>query len=147
MELLESSPCTESCAVPFYNWILLPGFGFPIDCNFVVGLSWRVAVQRWPRVWRCWRQSLSLPILSLCSLVCTLRLILVCHVIAFHPSNFELLTSCSGVLSLLLSFLCSPRSCFLTGCAKFNCASERVTFKPGGRRTRFLSTPCLALCV
>ncbi|XP_052645048.1 serine/threonine-protein kinase WNK1 isoform X11 [Harpia harpyja] len=31
------------------------------------------------------------------------------------------------------------------GCAKFNCASERVTFKPGGRRTRFLSTPCLAL--
>uniref|UniRef100_A0A4X1UJ71 non-specific serine/threonine protein kinase n=1 Tax=Sus scrofa TaxID=9823 RepID=A0A4X1UJ71_PIG len=33
------------------------------------------------------------------------------------------------------------------GCAKFNCASEQVTFKPGGRRTRFLSTPCLALCV
>nr|XP_055137125.1 serine/threonine-protein kinase WNK1 isoform X10 [Symphalangus syndactylus] len=31
------------------------------------------------------------------------------------------------------------------GCAKFNCASEQVTFKPGGRRTRFLSTPCLAL--
>ncbi|XP_013918509.1 PREDICTED: serine/threonine-protein kinase WNK1 isoform X11 [Thamnophis sirtalis] len=31
------------------------------------------------------------------------------------------------------------------GCVKFNCASERVTFKPGGRRTRFLSTPCLAL--
>ncbi|XP_050773822.1 serine/threonine-protein kinase WNK1 isoform X6 [Gopherus flavomarginatus] len=31
------------------------------------------------------------------------------------------------------------------GCAKFNCASERVMFKPGGRRTRFLSTPCLAL--
>uniref|UniRef100_A0A452GRR2 non-specific serine/threonine protein kinase n=1 Tax=Gopherus agassizii TaxID=38772 RepID=A0A452GRR2_9SAUR len=26
------------------------------------------------------------------------------------------------------------------GCAKFNCASERVTFKPGGRRTRFLRT-------
>ncbi|NIG60279.1 serine/threonine-protein kinase WNK1 [Pontoporia blainvillei] len=24
------------------------------------------------------------------------------------------------------------------GCAKFNCASEQVTFKPGGRRTRFL---------
>ncbi|XP_053263099.1 serine/threonine-protein kinase WNK1 isoform X12 [Podarcis raffonei] len=31
------------------------------------------------------------------------------------------------------------------GCVKFNCASERVTFKPVGRRTRFLSTPCLAL--
>ncbi|XP_064334957.1 serine/threonine-protein kinase WNK1 isoform X13 [Camelus dromedarius] len=31
------------------------------------------------------------------------------------------------------------------GCAKFNCTSEQVTFKPGGRRTRFLSTPCLAL--
>uniref|UniRef100_A0A673UN64 non-specific serine/threonine protein kinase n=1 Tax=Suricata suricatta TaxID=37032 RepID=A0A673UN64_SURSU len=26
------------------------------------------------------------------------------------------------------------------GCAKFNCASEQVTFKPGGRRTRFLRT-------
>ncbi|XP_073176479.1 serine/threonine-protein kinase WNK1 isoform X2 [Lepidochelys kempii] len=25
------------------------------------------------------------------------------------------------------------------GCAKFNCASEQVTFKPGGRRTRFLN--------
>ncbi|XP_054370918.1 serine/threonine-protein kinase WNK1 isoform X14 [Molothrus ater] len=49
------------------------------------------------------------------------------------------------VVFCLLSFLCSPCSCFLTGCAKFNCASERVTFKPGGRRTRFLSTPCLAL--
>nr|XP_055137124.1 serine/threonine-protein kinase WNK1 isoform X9 [Symphalangus syndactylus] len=27
------------------------------------------------------------------------------------------------------------------GCAKFNCASEQVTFKPGGRRTRFLMCP------
>ncbi|XP_016299595.1 serine/threonine-protein kinase WNK1 isoform X7 [Sinocyclocheilus anshuiensis] len=33
----------------------------------------------------------------------------------------------------------------LPGCVKFSCGSERVTFKPGGRRTRFLSTPCLAL--
>ncbi|XP_056656736.1 serine/threonine-protein kinase WNK1 isoform X5 [Monodelphis domestica] len=38
------------------------------------------------------------------------------------------------------------------GCAKFNCASERVTFKPGGRRTRFLRKmvkkvcPCNQLC-
>ncbi|XP_044137320.1 serine/threonine-protein kinase WNK1 isoform X4 [Bufo gargarizans] len=31
------------------------------------------------------------------------------------------------------------------GWAKFNCASERVSFKVAGRRTRFLSTPCLAL--
>ncbi|MEE6478089.1 hypothetical protein FKM82_011728 [Ascaphus truei] len=33
------------------------------------------------------------------------------------------------------------------GWAKFNCAPERVSFKVAGRRTRFLSTPCLALCV
>uniref|UniRef100_A0A7N4PI27 non-specific serine/threonine protein kinase n=1 Tax=Sarcophilus harrisii TaxID=9305 RepID=A0A7N4PI27_SARHA len=39
------------------------------------------------------------------------------------------------------------------GCAKFNCASERVTFKPGGRRTRFLRKmvkkvcPCNQLCM
>ncbi|XP_034983325.1 serine/threonine-protein kinase WNK1 isoform X9 [Zootoca vivipara] len=38
------------------------------------------------------------------------------------------------------------------GCVKFNCASERVTFKPGGRRTRFLRKmvkkvcPCNQLC-
>ncbi|XP_041441886.1 serine/threonine-protein kinase WNK1 isoform X10 [Xenopus laevis] len=31
------------------------------------------------------------------------------------------------------------------GSAKFNCASERVSFKMAGSRTRFLSTPCLAL--
>ncbi|XP_032893424.1 serine/threonine-protein kinase WNK1 isoform X11 [Amblyraja radiata] len=31
------------------------------------------------------------------------------------------------------------------GSAAFHCASEQVTFKLGGRRTRFLSTPCLAL--
>ncbi|XP_043565234.1 serine/threonine-protein kinase WNK1 isoform X12 [Chiloscyllium plagiosum] len=31
------------------------------------------------------------------------------------------------------------------GSASFHCASEQVTFKLGGRRTRFLSTPCLAL--
>lgn len=38
LELLESSPCIQSCAVPFKNWVLLPGFGFPIDCNFIIGL-------------------------------------------------------------------------------------------------------------
>nr|XP_054595676.1 serine/threonine-protein kinase WNK1 isoform X16 [Nothobranchius furzeri] len=31
------------------------------------------------------------------------------------------------------------------GCVKFSWGSERLAFKPGGRRTRFLSTPCLAL--
>ncbi|XP_017904143.1 PREDICTED: serine/threonine-protein kinase WNK1 isoform X1 [Capra hircus] len=39
------------------------------------------------------------------------------------------------------------------GCAKFNCASEQVTFKAGGRRTRFLRKmvkkvcPCNQLCM
>uniref|UniRef100_W5NJY6 non-specific serine/threonine protein kinase n=1 Tax=Lepisosteus oculatus TaxID=7918 RepID=W5NJY6_LEPOC len=38
------------------------------------------------------------------------------------------------------------------GCVKFSCVSERVTFKPGGRRTRFLRKmvkkvcPCNQLC-
>ncbi|XP_049330997.1 serine/threonine-protein kinase WNK1 isoform X5 [Astyanax mexicanus] len=42
--------------------------------------------------------------------------------------------------------LSAPSLCIATqGCVKFSCGSERVTFKPGGRRTRFLSTPCLAL--
>ncbi|XP_072915353.1 serine/threonine-protein kinase WNK1-like isoform X13 [Hemitrygon akajei] len=36
-------------------------------------------------------------------------------------------------------------SCTGQGSAAFHCASEQVTFKLGGRRTRFLSTPCLAL--
>ncbi|XP_062914126.1 serine/threonine-protein kinase WNK1 isoform X5 [Mobula hypostoma] len=35
--------------------------------------------------------------------------------------------------------------CTGQGSAAFHCASEQVTFKLGGRRTRFLSTPCLAL--
>ncbi len=69
--------------------------------------------------------------------------------------SLSLLSAPSLSLSLSLSvclFLFST-SLFLfpsfctTGCVKFSCGSERVTFKPGGRRTRFLSTPCLALCV
>ncbi|XP_026876338.2 serine/threonine-protein kinase WNK1 isoform X6 [Electrophorus electricus] len=37
--------------------------------------------------------------------------------------------------------LSAPSLCVLTqGCVKFSCGSERVTFKPGGRRTRFLRT-------
>lgn len=141
-ELLESS--LQGYTVPFSNGILLSGSSCPVDCNPVVGY-WKVTLPTHPNVWRCWKES-SLCILSAYSSVRTLRLT-VCHVNAFHLSNLKLLTSCSGVVSLLLSFLCSSRFCFPTGCAKFNCASERVTFKPGGRRTRFLSTPCLALCV
>uniref|UniRef100_A0A3B4C1M2 non-specific serine/threonine protein kinase n=1 Tax=Pygocentrus nattereri TaxID=42514 RepID=A0A3B4C1M2_PYGNA len=37
--------------------------------------------------------------------------------------------------------LSAPSLCVATqGCVKFSCGSERVTFKPGGRRTRFLRT-------
>lgn len=50
------------------------------------------------------------------------------------------------LLLLSISLFLFPSFC-TTGCVKFSCGSERVTFKPGGRRTRFLSTPCLALCV
>ncbi|XP_026876336.2 serine/threonine-protein kinase WNK1 isoform X4 [Electrophorus electricus] len=49
--------------------------------------------------------------------------------------------------------LSAPSLCVLTqGCVKFSCGSERVTFKPGGRRTRFLRKmvkkvcPCNQLC-
>ncbi|KAG9280204.1 serine/threonine-protein kinase WNK1 [Astyanax mexicanus] len=49
--------------------------------------------------------------------------------------------------------LSAPSLCIATqGCVKFNCGSERVTFKPGGRRTRFLRKmvkkvcPCNQLC-
>ncbi|XP_061920942.1 serine/threonine-protein kinase WNK1 isoform X19 [Entelurus aequoreus] len=42
--------------------------------------------------------------------------------------------------------LCAPSLCAPTpGCVKFSWGSERLAFKPGSRRTRFLSTPCLAL--
>lgn len=34
-----------------------------------------------------------------------------------------------------------------SGCVKLTWGSERLALKPGGRRTRFLSTPRLALCV
>uniref|UniRef100_A0A3B4C2E2 non-specific serine/threonine protein kinase n=1 Tax=Pygocentrus nattereri TaxID=42514 RepID=A0A3B4C2E2_PYGNA len=49
--------------------------------------------------------------------------------------------------------LSAPSLCVATqGCVKFSCGSERVTFKPGGRRTRFLRKmvkkvcPCNQLC-
>lgn len=49
-------------------------------------------------------------------------------------------------LLLLLRLLFFPFS-LSSGCVKFSWGLERLAFKPGGRRTRFLSTPCLALCV
>ncbi|NXA18078.1 WNK1 kinase, partial [Ibidorhyncha struthersii] len=57
------------------------------------------------------------------------------------PSSENLYSAFTSDGALSVPSLSAPGQ----GCAKFNCASERVTFKPGGRRTRFLSTPCLAL--
>ncbi|NXM76175.1 WNK1 kinase, partial [Serilophus lunatus] len=57
------------------------------------------------------------------------------------PSTENLYSAFTSDGALSVPSLSAPGQ----GCAKFNCASERVTFKPGGRRTRFLSTPCLAL--
>ncbi|NXF06356.1 WNK1 kinase, partial [Smithornis capensis] len=57
------------------------------------------------------------------------------------PSSENLYSAFTSDGALSVPSLSAPGQ----GCAKFNCASERVTFKPAGRRTRFLSTPCLAL--
>ncbi|XP_066864599.1 serine/threonine-protein kinase WNK1 isoform X22 [Kogia breviceps] len=57
------------------------------------------------------------------------------------PSSDNLYSAFTSDGALSVPSLSAPGQ----GCAKFNCASEQVTFKPGGRRTRFLSTPCLAL--
>ncbi|XP_048862666.1 serine/threonine-protein kinase WNK1 isoform X9 [Brienomyrus brachyistius] len=57
------------------------------------------------------------------------------------PSSENLCSTCTSEAALSVPSLCGPTQ----GCVKFSCGSERVTFKPGGRRTRFLSTPCLAL--
>ncbi|NXQ25352.1 WNK1 kinase, partial [Alaudala cheleensis] len=57
------------------------------------------------------------------------------------PSSENLYSAFTSEGALSVPSLSAPGQ----GCAKFNCAAERVTFKPGGRRTRFLSTPCLAL--
>ncbi|NXW85727.1 WNK1 kinase, partial [Alopecoenas beccarii] len=57
------------------------------------------------------------------------------------PSSENLYSAFTSDGALSVPSLSAPGQ----GCAKFNCASDRVTFKPGGRRTRFLSTPCLAL--
>ncbi|XP_059539902.1 serine/threonine-protein kinase WNK1 isoform X2 [Myotis daubentonii] len=57
------------------------------------------------------------------------------------PSSDNLYSAFTSDGAISVPSLSAPSQ----GCAKFNCASEQVTFKPGGRRTRFLSTPCLAL--
>ncbi|XP_034169164.1 serine/threonine-protein kinase WNK1 isoform X22 [Pangasianodon hypophthalmus] len=57
------------------------------------------------------------------------------------PSSENLYSAYTSDATLSAPSLCLPTH----GCVKFTCGSERVTFKPGGRRTRFLSTPCLAL--
>lgn len=75
-----------------------------------------------------------------------------CHYIAFLLIFFSSL--CVDTFTCLLfpiiflsPFSPLPPSFLSSGCLKFNWGSERLAFKPGGRRTRFLSTPCLALCV
>ncbi|XP_028809560.1 serine/threonine-protein kinase WNK1 isoform X14 [Denticeps clupeoides] len=57
------------------------------------------------------------------------------------PSSENLCSAYTSDAALSVPSLYAPTQ----GCVKFSCGSERVTFKPGGRRTRFLSTPCLAL--
>ncbi|XP_051546882.1 serine/threonine-protein kinase WNK1-like isoform X11 [Myxocyprinus asiaticus] len=60
---------------------------------------------------------------------------------SFKPSNENICSAYTSDATLSAPSLCVTSQ----GCVKFSCGSERVTFKPGGRRTRFLSTPCLAL--
>ncbi|CAL8322854.1 unnamed protein product [Lota lota] len=57
------------------------------------------------------------------------------------PSSDNLYSACTSDGALSVPSLCAPTP----GCVKFSWGSERLAFKPGGRRTRFLSTPCLAL--
>uniref|UniRef100_A0A8C8DCG3 non-specific serine/threonine protein kinase n=1 Tax=Oryzias sinensis TaxID=183150 RepID=A0A8C8DCG3_9TELE len=57
------------------------------------------------------------------------------------PSSDILCSTYTSDAALSVPSLCAPSP----GCAKFSWGSERLAFKPGGRRTRFLSTPCLAL--
>ncbi|XP_056089443.1 serine/threonine-protein kinase WNK1 isoform X4 [Rhinichthys klamathensis goyatoka] len=52
------------------------------------------------------------------------------------PSNENLCSVYTSDATLSAPSLCVTSQ----GCVKFSCGSERVTFKPGGRRTRFLRT-------
>ncbi|XP_036108418.1 serine/threonine-protein kinase WNK1 isoform X3 [Molossus molossus] len=64
------------------------------------------------------------------------------------PSSDNLYSAFTSEGAISVPSLSAPGQ----GCAKFNCASEQVTFKPGGRRTRFLRKmvkkvcPCNQLC-
>ncbi|KAG7455822.1 hypothetical protein MATL_G00245100 [Megalops atlanticus] len=64
------------------------------------------------------------------------------------PSSENLCSTYTSDAALSMPSLCAPTQ----GCVKFSCGSERVTFKPGGRRTRFLRKmvkkvcPCNQLC-
>ncbi|MBN3287750.1 WNK1 kinase, partial [Polyodon spathula] len=64
-----------------------------------------------------------------------------CQLLKPSPSSENLCSSYTSDVALSMPSLSVP----VQGCAKFSCGSERVTFKTGGRRMRFLSTPCLAL--
>ncbi|XP_030627584.1 serine/threonine-protein kinase WNK1 [Chanos chanos] len=64
------------------------------------------------------------------------------------PSSENLCSTYTSDAALSAPSLCAPTQ----GCVKFSCGSERVSFKPGGRRTRFLRKmvkkvcPCNQLC-
>ncbi|MGH0116560.1 UNVERIFIED_CONTAM: hypothetical protein FKN15_014760 [Acipenser sinensis] len=64
-----------------------------------------------------------------------------CQPLKPSPSSEKLCSAYTSDTALSVPSLSAQAQ----GCAKFSCGSERVTFKTGGRRTRFLSTPCLAL--
>ncbi|XP_054656503.1 serine/threonine-protein kinase WNK1 isoform X5 [Dunckerocampus dactyliophorus] len=75
------------------------------------------------------------------------------------PSSDNLCSAYTSEAALSVPSLCAPTPGINTAkkpkqdfmeplhasCVKFSWGSERLPFKPGGRRTRFLSTPCLAL--
>ncbi|XP_061523682.1 serine/threonine-protein kinase WNK1 isoform X12 [Phycodurus eques] len=57
------------------------------------------------------------------------------------PSSDILCSTYTSSAALSVPSLCATTP----GCVKLSWGSERLAFKPVGRRTRFLSTPCLAL--
>ncbi|XP_010793775.1 serine/threonine-protein kinase WNK1-like [Notothenia coriiceps] len=64
------------------------------------------------------------------------------------PSSNNVCSACTSDTALSVPSLCAPTP----GCVKFSWGSERLAFKPGGRRTRFLRKmvkkvcPCNQLC-
>ncbi|XP_033889596.3 serine/threonine-protein kinase WNK1 isoform X4 [Acipenser ruthenus] len=59
-----------------------------------------------------------------------------CQLLKPSPSSENLCSAYTSDAALSVPSLSAPAQ----GCAKFSCGSERVTFKTGGRRTRFLRT-------